>query len=84
MATNPCPRCRGCGRIASGDEGAPWSVWEDLPLKSAAAVLIGLVKPLPCPACGGTGAAPAGAPARLPEPEGATRAGGAAGQGGGA
>lgn len=50
-----CPRCRGCGQIASGDEGAPWSDWLALPLGSSLAVLAGIVKPISCPTCNGTG-----------------------------
>jgi hypothetical protein len=52
-----CGRCDGCGRIADGEEGAPWSVWESMPLNSSAAVLAGMVKPIMCPACRGTGKA---------------------------
>lgn len=52
---NRCDRCDGCGKIASGEEGAPWSMWLEMPLKSCAAVLMEIVKPIPCPKCGGTG-----------------------------
>jgi hypothetical protein len=47
----PCPTCEGCGQIANDDSQTPWSAWLDLPLKSSAAVLMGLVRPLPCPTC---------------------------------
>jgi hypothetical protein len=50
-----CGRCDGCGKIASGDEGAPWSTWMAMPVQSSLAVLAGIVKPLPCPTCGGSG-----------------------------
>ena len=50
-----CERCDGCGKIASGEEGLPWSTWLDLPLKASAAVLFGIVEPIDCPDCGGTG-----------------------------
>jgi hypothetical protein len=53
-----CGRCGGCGKIADGEEGAPWTVWQNLPLGSSAAVLAGIVKPIPCPDCGGTGEKP--------------------------
>lgn len=56
-AAGLCGRCDGCGKIADGEEGAPWSVWESMPLKSSAAVLLGIVKPITCPDCGGTGKA---------------------------
>lgn len=51
-----CDRCMGCGKIADSDDGEPWSDWEALPPGSDAAVKLGLVKPIPCPDCGGTGA----------------------------
>jgi len=49
-----CQRCDGCGKIDDG-EGLPWKYWAELPLQSSTAVLIGLVKPLTCPGCGGSG-----------------------------
>lgn len=52
-----CPRCDGCGKLANDDEGTPWSRWLDLPLKSSIAVQMGLVRPVVCPVCGGTGQA---------------------------
>lgn len=51
----PCPRCKGCGQLANSDSGEPWTDWLKLPLESALAVFIGLVRPVTCPACGGTG-----------------------------
>ena len=50
-----CKRCEGCGKIADDDEGTPWHYWKSLPLMSAGAVLAGIVKPLPCPECDGSG-----------------------------
>lgn len=50
-----CPKCDGCGKIADSEDGEPWTIWTDLPLKSSAAVLMGLVKPINCPECGGSG-----------------------------
>lgn len=49
-----CMRCRDCGQIASGEEGAPWITWLEMPLHSAAAVVMGLVRPIPCPDCAGS------------------------------
>lgn len=46
-----CSRCYGCGRIADSDDGEPWSWWETLPWPSNAAVVLGVVRPIPCPAC---------------------------------
>lgn len=50
-----CSRCDGCGKIADSDSGEPWSAWLTLPVGSAVAVTMGIVKPIPCPDCGGTG-----------------------------
>ena len=50
-----CVRCDGCGQIANDEEGTPWTAWLELPLKSSAAVLCGLVEPVECPDCKGTG-----------------------------
>ena len=50
-----CNRCEGCGKIASDEVGSPWSAWESLPPGSDVAVKMGLVRPLQCPDCGGTG-----------------------------
>lgn len=50
-----CPNCAGCGRIANDDEGTPWKYWAELPVQSAIAVIAGIVRPLPCPECGGSG-----------------------------
>jgi hypothetical protein len=50
-----CDRCLGSGKIANTEEGEPWSHWENLPLRDAQAVLIGLVKPVDCPKCKGIG-----------------------------
>ena len=52
-----CNKCDGEGRIANTEEGEPWSLWANLPVKSAMALMMGLVRPIPCPDCGGTGVA---------------------------
>ena len=52
---NACPKCLGCGQIASDDDESPWSLWEDLKPPANLAVVMGLVRPLPCPKCKGTG-----------------------------
>lgn len=52
-----CNRCDGCGSIASGEEGAPWSRWTSLPSESQLAIRMGVVWPIPCPDCNGTGRA---------------------------
>ena len=50
-----CPKCDGCGKVANTDDQEPWTFWANLPLKSAAAVVMGLVRPTECPKCKGTG-----------------------------
>ena len=55
-----CSRCEGCGKIANDEDGSPWSYWDSLPVKNASAVILGIVQPLPCPACQGSGEAPPG------------------------
>lgn len=50
-AEKPCPKCEGCGQVADTDDQEPWTFWLKLPLESAAAVLMGLVNPIPCPVC---------------------------------
>ena len=50
-----CRRCDGCGKIANDSEGTPWSFWEALPPGSDMAVKMGVVKPIECPDCRGTG-----------------------------
>jgi hypothetical protein len=58
--TKKCEGCDGCGKIANDEDGTPWSAWTSLPLHSAAAVVAGIVKPITCPGCNGTGAVMAG------------------------
>lgn len=53
--SRPCERCAGCGRLADSEGREPWTVWTSLPLASAAAVIAGIVKPVPCDGCGGSG-----------------------------
>jgi hypothetical protein len=57
MKTQPreCDRCEGCGQIANDDDRSPWKYWAELPPGSDLAVRMGLVRPEPCPECGGTG-----------------------------
>lgn len=52
-----CRHCDGCGQIANTDDGEAWTFWEELPAPSNIAVQMGLVKPIPCPECDGTGKA---------------------------
>lgn len=50
-----CDKCDGCGKVSDNEDEDPWTRWMKLPLESAAAVVLGIVKPKPCPKCGGTG-----------------------------
>ncbi len=50
-----CKRCNGCGQLANDDDQSPWWNWETLPEESKLAVHMGLVRPVPCPECSGTG-----------------------------
>lgn len=50
-----CGRCLGCGQIDDGDAGEPWSAWMEMPVQSAVAVVAGIIKPITCPSCGGSG-----------------------------
>ena len=50
-----CGKCDGCGKVADTDDQEPWTAWLNLPLGSSAAVVMGLVKPIPCPTCEGSG-----------------------------
>lgn len=56
--TTPCPRCLGDKQIANSDDGERWSAWANLPAGSDLAVQVGIVKPITCPECNGTGAKP--------------------------
>lgn len=53
-----CTRCDGCGRIADCETGEPWTAWQDLPPGGDLAVRAGIVKPIPCPDCSGSGRCP--------------------------
>ena len=48
-----CRTCDGCGQVTISEDGdiTPWTVWTSLPLESSSAVLLGLVRPVPCPDC---------------------------------
>lgn len=54
-ASDKCMACDGCGKVANTEDHEPWTMWTSMPLQSSAAVIMGLVKPMPCPTCSGTG-----------------------------
>ena len=54
-----CLKCWGSGLVAGGtDDQDPWPVWEALPPGSDFAVRVGLVYPITCPVCDGSGDQP--------------------------
>ena len=52
-----CQQCLGWKRIADPG-GESWKYWDELPERSKIAVRIGLVEPILCPRCKGTGIEP--------------------------
>lgn len=50
-----CPKCEGCGKVANTEDMEPWTAWEKLPPGSDLAVRMGIVRPMPCPVCFGSG-----------------------------
>lgn len=50
-----CEKCLGWKRIANDDDQTPWKYWAELPPPSNLSVVLGLVYPIECPACHGTG-----------------------------
>ena len=53
-----CDVCNGEGSTDNNEdlaERGPWSYWANLPVQSALAVIMGLVKPTKCYACNGIG-----------------------------
>lgn len=57
MMDNKCTKCDGCGKVANDEDQTPWTFWLNLPLQASGAILAGLVRPIDCPKCGGTGKA---------------------------
>ena len=53
-----CQRCLGWKRVDDGDDQVSWKYWEEMPAQSRVAVTMGLVKPITCPDCNGTGVEP--------------------------
>lgn len=53
-----CPACDGEGFTANDDERTPWSFWASLTWPSNMAIVLGMVRKIPCEQCNGTGATP--------------------------
>lgn len=54
-------------KVANTDDREPWSMWENLPENSKLAIHLGIVQPIDCPECDGTGARPTGPPTASPD-----------------
>lgn len=52
-----CTQCLGWKRVAE-ESGESWKYWAELPAPSNLAVQLGVVKPVECPRCRGTGIEP--------------------------
>lgn len=52
-----CSQCLGWKRVDDGEQQS-WKYWAELPEQSKVAIKIGLVKPVECPLCKGTGIEP--------------------------
>lgn len=52
-----CQQCLGWKRVDDGKQQS-WKYWAELPAQSAVAVRMGLVRPIECPRCHGTGREP--------------------------
>jgi len=52
-----CEQCLGWKCVDDGD-GQSWKYWAELPAQSRIAIKMGLVTPVECPRCGGTGKEP--------------------------
>lgn len=53
-----CHQCEGWKRIANDEDQSSWRAWAELPDQASLAVKMGLVKPILCPHCKGTGVEP--------------------------
>jgi len=53
-----CTLCEGWKRVDNGDDPVSWKDWEGLPYANALAIRLGIVKPIRCPRCNGTGKEP--------------------------
>lgn len=53
-----CQRCLGWKKIANSDDGESWKYWAELPSPENLAVQLGVVFPIDCPRCQGTGREP--------------------------
>jgi hypothetical protein len=57
----PCQKCLGWKHIANDDEQSSWKHWAELPPPENLAVQLGIVFPIECPRCQGSGIEPSAA-----------------------
>ena len=53
-----CRHCLGWKKIANSDDGESWKYWAELSSPENLAVVLGVVFPIDCPRCQGTGKEP--------------------------
>lgn len=53
-----CQKCLGWKKIANDDDQSSWKHWAELPAPSNIAVTLGMVFPIDCPRCLGSGKEP--------------------------
>lgn len=53
-----CLACDGWGAVADTKEGGSWRYWAELPPGADLAVRLGIVRPVRCAACEGSGTQP--------------------------
>lgn len=53
-----CNKCLGWKRVANDEDQTPWKHWAELAPPSNLAVVLGLVYPIECPRCHGSGREP--------------------------
>jgi len=54
---NACKQCLGWKQV-DNTQGISWKVWAELPEKLSVAIHMGLIRPVICPHCNGTGIEP--------------------------
>ena len=53
-----CKQCLGWGKVANSDDQESWKYWAELKPPENLAIQLGVVKPIQCPRCNGTGIEP--------------------------
>ncbi len=59
QGANACEQCLGWKRVDDG-ELQSWKYFEELPAQSKIGIALGLIKPITCPRCKGSGVEPNG------------------------